>query len=255
MARANRHFLHGGGYIWHITHRCHKGDFLLKFAIDKLNWLSWIRRAKIAYGLRVLNYVVTSNHVHLLVIESGREGDIARSLRLAAGQTAQRFNRRHDRRGAFWQDRYQATAVDRGQHLVNCMVYIDLNMVRAGVIKHPAEWRFGGYHEIQNEKARKRIIDLRDLREVFGFGSAAEIRTSLQDWTHEALRANRMAREECWTGSVAVGDREFVDRIKSELREKGIGKEIIEGSRHWALREESNEYGLFSGRKSRIMGS
>jgi len=33
MARAYRHFI--PGYIWHITHRCHKRDFLLKFAKDR----------------------------------------------------------------------------------------------------------------------------------------------------------------------------------------------------------------------------
>ena len=33
MPRANRYFL--PGYIWHITHRCHKKEFLLKFARDR----------------------------------------------------------------------------------------------------------------------------------------------------------------------------------------------------------------------------
>ena len=34
MARANRHYL-PGNHIWHITHRCHKREFLLKFAKDR----------------------------------------------------------------------------------------------------------------------------------------------------------------------------------------------------------------------------
>jgi len=33
MARAKRHFL--PGHVWHITHRCHKKEFLLKFARDR----------------------------------------------------------------------------------------------------------------------------------------------------------------------------------------------------------------------------
>ena len=76
-------------------------------------------------------------------------GEIARSLQLVAGRTGQGYNERKGRRGAFWEDRYHATAIETGEHLARCLVYIDLNMVRAGVVKHPAEWEAGGYHEIQ----------------------------------------------------------------------------------------------------------
>jgi hypothetical protein len=33
MPRANRHFL--PGFVWNITHRCHRREFLLKFARDR----------------------------------------------------------------------------------------------------------------------------------------------------------------------------------------------------------------------------
>ena len=65
MPRAHRHFL--PGQLWHITHRCHEKSFLLKFARDRRRYLRWLFEAKKRFGLCVLNYVVTSNHVHLLV--------------------------------------------------------------------------------------------------------------------------------------------------------------------------------------------
>ena len=43
---------------------------------------------------------------------------------------------RKNRNGAFWEDRYHATAVQTNKHLIKCITYIDLNMVRAGVAKH-----------------------------------------------------------------------------------------------------------------------
>ena len=39
MPRADRYFLPGHG--WHITQRCHKQEFLLKFAIDRIAWIHW----------------------------------------------------------------------------------------------------------------------------------------------------------------------------------------------------------------------
>ncbi len=100
----------------------------MKFARDRRRWYRWLIEARKRFGLRVLNYVVTSNHIHLLVIDSAPE-TISKSLQLIAGRTGQEFNQRKERKGAFWEDRYHATAVEADEHLIRCLVYIDLNMV------------------------------------------------------------------------------------------------------------------------------
>jgi len=56
------------------------------------------------------------------------EGVIARSVQLAAGRTAQEYNQRKGRQGAFWEDRYHATAIEADEDLHRCLAYIDLNM-------------------------------------------------------------------------------------------------------------------------------
>jgi len=117
MPRAYRY--HILGQIWHITHRCHKKEFLLKFSRDRQRWIYWLYQAKKRYKLTVLNYVVTSNHIHLLVQDKGKgKGEIASSMQLIAGRTAQEYNQRKKRTGAYWEDRYHATAIESGQHLV-----------------------------------------------------------------------------------------------------------------------------------------
>jgi len=87
----------------------------------------------------------------LLATKSGQsllfseEGVFPQSLQLVAGRTSQEFNQRKMRKGAFWEDRYHhATAVESNEDLAKCIVYIDLNMVRAGVVRHPSEYRFCG---------------------------------------------------------------------------------------------------------------
>ena len=84
MPRANRHSL--PNHLWHITHRCHKKAFLLKFVRDPRRWLHWLLEARKHYGLSVLNVMVTSNHIHLLVRDRG-QGEIPKSMRLIAGCT------------------------------------------------------------------------------------------------------------------------------------------------------------------------
>jgi putative transposase len=58
---------------------------------------------------------------------------IPKSIQLVAGRTGQEYNERKRKKGAFGEGRYHATAVETGRHLRQCLVYIDLNMVRAGV--------------------------------------------------------------------------------------------------------------------------
>ena len=239
MPRANRYVL--SGHVWHLTHRCHKQQFLLKFAKDRRAWVYWLYQARRRYGLCVLNYVVTSNHTHLLVKDMGH-GEIPRSMQLIAGRVAQQFNRRKSRKGAYWEDRYHATAVQADGHLARCMVYIDLNMVRAGVVEHPSDWVHAGYNEIQSLPERYRCIDVPAIAALLGFADADSLRDGLREWVDQALVKGSLERHPAWTESIAVGQREYLDAIGRELKTSHPGR-MIEGERDFLfLREEPNAY-------------
>ncbi len=113
MARAKSHYI--PGQIWHITHRCHKREFLLKFAKDRRRWLQWLFEAKKRYGLPILNYAVTSNHIHLLLVGDDDRDVIPNSIKLIAGRTGKniikgRIGREHFGRIAITQRRSKAVS-------------------------------------------------------------------------------------------------------------------------------------------------
>lgn len=243
MARANRHFI--PGQIWHITHRCHKREFLLKFGKDRKEWTEWLHEAKLRYGLIVFNWVVTSNHIHLLLLdEIGREA-IPKSMQLIAGRTAQRYNQRKNRKGAFWEDRYHATAIEAESHLLRCLVYIDLNMVRTGVVDHPSEWPFGGYHEIQSPQRTGGIIEKRKLYEKAGFRSYEALRLAHRRWVNEAIENDCIERQSEWSESIAVGSETYTNWIKDTLGIRAKGRAVIKsnGGGH-QLREALSSYDI-----------
>ncbi|HKJ22369.1 MAG TPA: transposase [Gammaproteobacteria bacterium] len=243
MPRANRYFL--PGHVWHITHRCHKQEFLLKFLRDRRRWRHWLFESRKRYGLCVLNYTVTSNHIHLLVRDRGN-GEIARSLQLIAGRTAQEFNQRKGRKGAFWEDRYHATAVDTDRYLARCMTYIDLNMVRAGVVRHPEEWPLCGYREIQHPPARYTVIDPSALLELFGLSDMADLQRTCREWVDDALRGAPPRREPAWSESLAVGGPQFIEAVKHRLGRQAVHRQAIHGDGAMALREPLPSYGTDS---------
>jgi len=257
MPRANRYFI--PGQIWHITHRCHKKAFLLKFAKDRRRWLQWLFQAKKKYGLRILNYALTSSHIHLLVMDGLRQSIIPASMDLVSGRVAQEFNLRKKRSGAFWQDRYHATAVEDGEHLKNCMVYIDLNMVRAGVVGHPREWPHCGYNEICSSRRRYSLIHWSSLLRAVGDMDRDDLRQSYPDWIDERLKKWGLLRDGRWTESVAVGSKEFVEATKRALatrvkRRKIEESEVQIGPIEFVLREATGAYkGVFGHKKCILM--
>jgi putative transposase len=238
MARGNRH--HVGGLVWHITERCHRKQFLLKFARDRRAWTWWLFESRRRFGLSVLNYQVTCNHIHLLVRDRGT-GEIARSMQLTAGCTGRSYRRRKRRRGAFWEDAYHATAVDTDEHLWRCLIYIDLNMVRAGVVTHPREWREAGYHEIPHPRERYRIIDREALSELLGVPEKG-LAAAHREWIESTLREGNLKRERQWSQAVAVGRRSFVERVQKELGWRAQYRRVVDVDGGSVLRDGDESY-------------
>jgi len=189
----------------------------------------------------ILNFTVTSNHIHLLVY-GGKENVIPNSIQLIAGRTAREYNQRKGRRGAFWEDRYHATAVETGKHLIRCLAYIDLNMVRAGVIRHPSEWVYGGYGEIQNPKQRYTLIDRQKLTALLGIKDSDQLAEYHRKWVEEVLKTGSNQRDAKWTQSIAVGDKNFVMETKAKLGAKAIGRREMKNIEGYELRESQNPY-------------
>ena len=137
-------------------------------------------------------------------------------MQLIAGSTGRAYNRRKRRRGAFWEDCYHATTVDTDEYLARCFVYIDLNMVRAGVVPHPRDWRESGYHEIQGQPERYRIIDRDALCELLGVADE-RLAVVQNEWIESRLGRGPLEREKQWSEAVAVGRRSFVEEVQEKL--------------------------------------
>ena len=197
--------------------------------------------AKKRFGVCVLNYMVTCNHIHLLVRDRG-DGEIARSLQLVAGRTGQEYNRRKNRKGAYWEDRYHATAVYTDDYLARCLVYIDLNMVRAGVVSHPAQWSASGYREIQDPPKRYCIIDIPVLMDLLGIRDLPTLQRTHRQWLEEALKTHRKQREGRWSESLAVGNRAFVEAVKAQLGVAARHREICDDKAACRLKEPAAIY-------------
>lgn len=236
MPRANRYIV--PGQIYHVTHRCHDRAFLLRFGRDRDNYRAWLREGLGRHPLSLLNYCITSNHVHLILHSESAEA-ISDLMQLVEGSVAQDYNLRKKRWGAFWGGRFHATMIDSGEYLWRCMQYVDLNMVRAGVVGHPAQWPWGGYPELMGLRKRYRLLDQDRLIERLGC-RAADFGEEYERSLAEVLANNDRARDPKWTESLAVGSHEFVEKMKrtfSHRRELTVEEHASSGT--WTIRESA----------------
>jgi len=119
-----------------------------------------------------------------------RMNDISAFMKTLKQRFSTWFNKTHERFGPLWADRFKSVLVEgKGNALQTMAAYIDLNPVRAGLVKDPKDYRFCGYAEaVSGQKKAQRALKfltfgayeassneaLASYRELlFGKGSAA----------------------------------------------------------------------------------
>lgn len=241
MPRAHRLKVEGG--LFHLTHRCHNRAFLLKFARDRDDYRSRMRQKLKQFDVSLLDYCLTCNHVHLLIDAEDRL-QVSGFVREVAGEFARAYNKRKARLNAVWGDNFHATLVETGPYLWRCLRYVELNMVRCGVVAHPREWEWLGYHEIVGTRRRYRLLDLDRLCWRLGTDSVDEVRRNFEAMLQEAIARNQMRREPCWTDTLAVGSRSFLSRVQPLILSR-CETEIVEDKELglWVLKEMAIPYG------------
>ena len=174
------------------------------------------------------------NHVNLDPISNpGRCQKMAEQLTdisFFMRQIHQKFtfyiNRVHNRRGTLWADRFKSTILEGEHALWNCVKYIELNAVRAGLIDDPADYRFCSWGNFCGRG-----------KHVFGDNFVRHMRKSLgelaEDWTDEDVLAE-FRGELARTISYESGITENLHEIKETAKKKESMQVLfLRRTRHW----------------------
>ncbi|HEY5622444.1 MAG TPA: transposase [Gammaproteobacteria bacterium] len=98
------------------------------------------------YATEIHAYVLMTNHIHLLVSSQRRDG-VSRTMQQVSSGYARRINDRYERTGTLWESRFKSSPIDSDHYGLTCYRYIELNPVRAGIVRSPAEYRWSSYRE------------------------------------------------------------------------------------------------------------
>jgi hypothetical protein len=131
----------------------------------------------------------------------GNVSEFTREIKL---ELARYYNKRHNRRGYFWGDRFKSVLVENGETLINYLAYIDLNPIRAGLVELPEDYRWCSlaYHVQTDNKDNFLSLDF-GLSE-FGHMDAS---SRLQHYRRHVYEAGAIARPDKMTAETTDGHR------------------------------------------------
>ena len=129
------------GYPHHIIQRGNNRQAIFIDRQDFETMLALLTENAQKFGVAVHAYVLMDNHFHLLATPSSAEA-LPLMMQAVGRSYVRRFNQRHGRSGTLWEGRYRSTLIETERYLLACMVYIDLNPVRAGMVAEPGAWRW-----------------------------------------------------------------------------------------------------------------
>jgi putative transposase len=100
------------------------------------------KRCKAHYGE---DFEVSDEHI---VDYRGKLSSLANYMKEIKQAFSWYYNQRHNRRGTLWGERFKSVIVENGETLINCLAYIDLNPLRAGIVGRPEDYRWNSlsYH-------------------------------------------------------------------------------------------------------------
>jgi REP element-mobilizing transposase RayT len=281
MARLARVKAEACGAYYHLCGRVAgvKGEYPLDDKRCRRQIINFIRFFSKIYSLEVLGFCIMGNHYHLVVyMETPREMsreelraratllykdtvldgwlkerwerfhrrifDVSELMRSLQSRIARWYNVTHNRRGRFWADRFKSVLLENEKEAYDCLLYVELNPVRAGIVERPEEYDGSSLYcrEMKNDKwmmpitevtkTSKRATALRDYK------GAVYYRGSVPTKENQAIISKRLLRQEeargfateglfskrlrHLTDGIVIGSESFVKEKLERLKETGM---------------------------------
>lgn len=144
------------GYPHHIIQRGNNRQAIFASQADYVALLAMLAEHAAKSGVAVHAYVLMSNHFHLLATPETSEG-IPEMMQAVGRRYVRHFNQQQGRSGTLWEGRYRSTLIQAERYLLACMVYIDLNPVRAGLAETAADYPWSS-HEHYIGRRHDRLV-------------------------------------------------------------------------------------------------
>jgi putative transposase len=198
------------GIPHHVTQRGNRRQQTFFNDEDYRAYLDLMSEWCIKFNVETWAYCLMPNHIHLIVLPETKDG-----LNLAIGEAHRRYTRRinfrEGWRGHLWQGRFSSFILDQS-YLLACTRYVELNPVRAGLVKNPEDWPWSsaGPHFKRKDDM---LVKTKPLMEMVKSPWKTFLSVDAQESEMELFRKHER------TGR-PIGDEAFIERLEGLLDRK-----------------------------------
>ena len=267
-----------------MTSRGDRREDIFENDADRQSFLDVVSQAMERFDAVALAYCLMDNHYHFVI--HTRRANLSRLMRQINGIYTQAFNRRHTKAGHLFQGRFKAILVDRDAYLLEVCRYVDLNPVRARMVRAPGNWRWSSYTAHTGAVSAPAWLDTSAVHGyLLGHTPVTPANTVKAANRYASLVAAGKGValwEQALSQQIYLGDQNFIDKMQAKLhpakanskeiprvqrkalvkplqyylsqaadRDAGILRALQEG--HYSLTEIAGNVGLSLSRVSRIV--
>lgn len=208
------------GALYHVTARGNERKSIFFTKTDFNKFLHYISEAQKKLGIKILCYVLMSNHYHLILETPG--GNLCKAMHYINGSYTRYINAKRNRSGHLFQGRYKAILVDKDNYLLELSRYIHLNPVRAGIVEKPEEYPHSSYKEYITNNENRLAMHEQVLELISNQKSIAK--EKYKGFVEAAIGNDPDNPFENVYGGIMLGDTRFIKdilhRIKTDLMQK-----------------------------------
>lgn len=144
------------GQVHHVIQRGNNRQPIVHSDADRQFLLDLIGEQARQHRVALHAYVLMDTHFHLLLTPETETG-LAAMMQAVGRRYVRYFNDLHHRSGTLWEGRYRSTVVQDGPLVLQCMAYLDLNPVRAGLVVEPTQYPWSSHRHGVGQLVDRRL--------------------------------------------------------------------------------------------------
>lgn len=185
-------------------------------------YLDWLREYAGKTGCAIHDYVLMTNHVHLLLSSTASDG-VGALMKVLGQRYVQYVNRTYRRSGTLWEGRFRSCLAQEERYLLVCQRYIELNPVRAGMVLHPADYAWSSYRaNAQGEPSA--LLTPHPLYLTLGADAGTRQQAYRELFRDELEPGMVDAIRQATNGNFVLGDSRFGEQIA-----RALGRRVLPG--------------------------
>jgi putative transposase len=197
---------------YHVMNRGRRGELIYHDAQDYQQFIDLLKETNTMWNMKIAAYCLMKNHYHLLL--QTPQANLDRCMRHINGLYTQRFNRRHQVDGQLFRGRYKAILVDADSYLLEVVRYIHRNPVRAGIVKHPQDYRWSSHQRYVQETACGQWLSRDFILEMLDHNHARQLKAFVEFMKQGDSEEMRTFYAKKNTPSFLGGDG-FIEKIRT----------------------------------------